>query len=257
MNTNGSIIKDKDSIYYAVDQAVWFTSDTYNGPWTVADHYPAEVRNIPPSCPLFNIKFVEIYDYSPDIVYTGYTAGYLGSFLYHGVVYYGTGYRYKPWYGNLYIPRPTTYGHGAKKKKTPKVNVSVGFGYGYPGIGIGCHYGGYGYPYGGFIYPYAGYGMWPPYVDPTLYTKPAPGPQSKPIDPVNIYNNRSVGIVKTETVRRNDPTKPVILKEPSAPIPDNIYADKDGNVFKKDSDGLIYQRSQSDWQRSASSPQNR
>ncbi len=259
VNTNGSVIQDKDSTYYAVDQAVWFSAESLEGPWKAADHYPADVLNIPPSCPLFNVKFVYIYDSSPNIVYTGYTAGYLGSFLYHGVVYYGTGYRYKPWYGNRYIPRPSTYGYGAKKKsRTPNITVSVGVGYGYPGMGFGYPYGGFGYPYGG----YGGYGMWTTHSSSaTTYAGWAPldngATEQKPFDPVNIYINRSVGIIKTETARRNDPTKPVILKEQSPSDVENIYADKDGNVYKETADGSVYLRQNSDWTKTNISPANR
>ncbi len=253
VNTSGSIIQDENSTYYAVDQAIWFTSESTGGPWKAADNFPDEVRNIPPSCPVFNLKFVYIYDFSSNIIYTGYTVGYMGSFLYHGVVYYGTGYRYKPWYGNKYIPRPSTYGHGAKKKSKKGPNISFyastgygGFG-GYPGMGFGHPYGGWG------GYGYGGYGMTNTMAYNQYYYQ---GQQvevdhgvveEKPIDPINIYNNRTVGIIKTETTRRNDPSHPVILNVGNPETSDNIFADKDGNLFRQDDDGIWYERNNSAW----------
>lgn len=71
--------------------------------------------------------------------------------------------------------------------------------------------------------------------------------EKKPIDPINIYNNRTVGIIKTETTRRNDPSNPVILKDGISETSDNIFADKDGNLFRQDADGIWYERNNSEW----------
>ena len=147
VNSAGSVIQDQNGSYYAIDQAVWFMSENAQGPWKVADQFPADVRKIPPACPVFNMKFVNIYDFDDQNVYVGYTAGYLGAFLYHGVVFYGTGYKYKSWYGNKYIPRPNTYGYGAKQKSglgSGNVQFYASAGMGGPMMGMGFG----GYPYG-------------------------------------------------------------------------------------------------------------
>jgi hypothetical protein len=248
VNTPGSVIVDENETYYAVDQAIWFTSENPQGPWKVADHYPADVRNIPANCPVFNIKFVYIYDATPDLVYTGYTPGYTGSFLYHGVVYFGTGYRYKSWYGSMYIPGPYTYGYGTKPRKKSNVNVYVSYGYG--------GYGGYGYPgYGGYGYGYGGYGFGHTYVNPQFYMNQTPvdhgNIERKAMDPNNIYNNRSVGIIKTETAIRNDAMKPLILNDKTPP---QIYADKDGKLYSQDEEGNWYVLNGDNWQKTNSYP---
>ena len=49
-----------------------------------------------------------------DIIYFGYLPGYLGSYVYHGVVVYGTGYHYRPWAGHFFVARPDTFGYAAR-----------------------------------------------------------------------------------------------------------------------------------------------
>ncbi|MFN3940809.1 MAG: hypothetical protein ACK4IY_09475, partial [Chitinophagales bacterium] len=110
VNTASTVIKS-DQTYYAVDNGVWFESSSPQGPWTVATERPGEINNIPPSNPAYNTKYVYIYDYTPDVVYVGYTSGYTNSFIYGSTVVYGTGYYYKPWYGRYYYPHPMTYGY--------------------------------------------------------------------------------------------------------------------------------------------------
>jgi len=256
VNTGGSVIMSADNNYYAVDQAVWFISENPDGPWVVSDHFPKEVRKIPPSFPVFNMKFVHIYDFDDEIVYVGYTAGYLGAFLYHGVVYYGTGYRYKSWFGNKYIPRANTYGYGAKKKSTTSssnISFSAGIGMGGPMMGVG--FGGYPYGYGmgmGYGGYYGGYAMYNQMAYNQYYYAGQKimvdhdVVEEKPIDLENIYNNRVEGIVITETARKNDPMRPVILKDRKA-VPYELYADKDGNLFQQDEDGNWHEQTDDGW----------
>jgi hypothetical protein len=97
--------------YYAVDDGVWFTASAPSGPWVVADSVPEdEIRKIPPSSPVYNTTHVHVYDSTPDVVYVGYTPGYLWSFPYYGVPVYGTGWYYPPHWGRWYYPRPPTWG---------------------------------------------------------------------------------------------------------------------------------------------------
>ena len=100
-----------DGRYYAVEQGVWFISDSPYGPWEVSETRPVGLDDIPASSPAYNTRYVYIYDVRPDVIYMGYTPGYLWSFPYGGAVVYGTGYRYRPWYGSAaYYPRPWTWG---------------------------------------------------------------------------------------------------------------------------------------------------
>ena len=69
VNTGTQVLKIQGK-YYACDQAVWFVSDNSNGPWVVADSIPSEIDTIPPESPVYNVKYVHVYDSTPDVVYT-------------------------------------------------------------------------------------------------------------------------------------------------------------------------------------------
>ena len=96
----------------ACSEAVWFVSSSPTGPWVVADTVPAVIYTIPPSSPLHYVTYVRVYGYTPQVVYTGYTPGYLGTVVNpYGTVVYGTGYAYTPWVGSVWYPAPYTYGY--------------------------------------------------------------------------------------------------------------------------------------------------
>lgn len=109
VNTSYSVILVKKK-YYACYQGVWYVAGDPQGPWKVADHVPQEIYTIPPSSPIYNVRYVYIYNSTPDVVYVGYTPGYTGSYVYGGTIVYGTGWYYRPWYGTYYYPRPVTWG---------------------------------------------------------------------------------------------------------------------------------------------------
>jgi hypothetical protein len=99
------------------------------GPWVVAISVPQVIYTMPPSSPVYNVKYVYIYDYTPDVVYIGYYPGYVGSYVYGGTVVYGTGWYYRPWYGYYYYPRPVTWGVAVRYNPyTGGWGVRVGYG---------------------------------------------------------------------------------------------------------------------------------
>ena len=257
INSNSSILKTGDGTCYAVDEGIWFKSDSPTGIWKASHEIPAEVDLIPPTSPVYNLKFVYIYDASEDYVYVGYSGGYTGSFLYKGVLVYGTGYRYKPWYKNKFYTRPMTYSFGVNSKPwKSNVRVSVGVGYGY-GYGYPGYYGPYGY-WGGYGMGYGNYGYASLSGNSTLKI----GYERKPFDPVNIYNNRVQGIVATETVHRNDPFEPVASGKDELDgyrgyrrPPSNLYADTNGQIYKEEEDGW-YLRSDGVWEKVREKPKN-
>jgi hypothetical protein len=112
VNTDDAVLKIKGK-YYACHEGVWFVSKAAAGPWIVSDSVPTEVQTIPPSCPVYNVKYVSVYDATPELVYVGYTPAYLGSYVYGSTVWWGTGYTYPGWYGQVYYPRPATWGFRA------------------------------------------------------------------------------------------------------------------------------------------------
>ena len=111
INTSNPVLLWNNS-YYLVDDAVWYKSSTPNGPWQIATLRPEGVENIPADNPLYNIKYVHIYKNTDRVVYTGYTSGYTGSYIYGPTVVFGTGFHYYGWYGHYYYHHPMTYGYG-------------------------------------------------------------------------------------------------------------------------------------------------
>ena len=98
--------------FYDCDRGVWFVSQSPEGPWTVSVRVPPVIYTIPPSYPVYYVRYVRVYGFTPYTVYAGYTPGYTGAYVYGGTVVYGTGYRYRPWFRNYYYARPWTWGFG-------------------------------------------------------------------------------------------------------------------------------------------------
>ena len=163
VNTSSTVLRNGgDGRFYVVDNGVWFVSDNATGPWAVSTVRPVDVDLIPPNYPVYNAKFVNIYDVDPDYVYSGYTPGYLNSYIYGPTVVYGTGFYYDPWYGSYYYPRPWSWGFNFCY--TPYFGWGFGWGYNAGWFSMGFGYG-YGYGYG-----YRGCGWWgPSYYHPAYW----------------------------------------------------------------------------------------
>lgn len=279
------LINDK---YYCVDDAVWFVSEKATGPWEVCVEVPEEVQDIPPESPVYNVKYVYVYDYTPSVVYVGYTPGYYGSFVYHGTVIYGTGFWYRPWYRVYYYPRPVTWGFGVHYNPWTGWGFSFGVSYGWVTFGwhpwargwwgpCGFRYGyrhGYyrGYRHGyrhGFRHGYAA-GRRAGY---------AAGRRagSRYSAQSNVYRNRANGVRSTGTRPTTRPantgTRPSTRQSnPSygnrqAAQPrtreNNVYSDRSGNIYRRDNSGNWQQRNNGQWNNSSrdrsrqgSTPQN-
>lgn len=110
VNTQTTVIK-VGSQYYALSNGIWFVSTGPNGPWVVADSIPPEIYKIPPTAPVYNATYVKIYGTNPaaNEVIVGYTAGYTGALIFAGVLVWGTGYYYSPYYVLLGPYRPVYY----------------------------------------------------------------------------------------------------------------------------------------------------
>ncbi|PWT95442.1 MAG: hypothetical protein C5B52_17795 [Bacteroidetes bacterium] len=196
-NTSSSVVLYRGT-YYTVDNGVWFQSYNANGPWTVAVARPYPVALIPPSYPVYNMKYVYVYDYTPDYVYVGYTPGYLNTYVYGPTIVYGTGFYYNPWYGHYYYPRPYTWGFGMMYNPWVGWGFSFNFSSGWFNFGIGSYY-----PYG-----YYGYGGWwgppvyrPPYCRP--YVPYAPYPNKYTSYYGGYYGRPYYGNIRNTTVINN------------------------------------------------------
>ncbi len=107
------VIRVDGRTYYALDNGVWFFSDSAEGPWTAATSVPAVIYTIPRSHPLHYVTYVRVYDAAGDDVYVGYTPGYVGSYVTtERTVVYGTGWYYRPWIGTVWYAPPVTWGFG-------------------------------------------------------------------------------------------------------------------------------------------------
>jgi hypothetical protein len=268
-NTSSSVLRDGNN-YYTVENGVWFVSRNPNGPWSVATTRPQGIQNIPPNSPAYNTKFVYIYDVTPDFVYMGYTPGYLGTYVYGPTIVYGTGFNYRPWFGNWYYPRPCTWGFNMFYN--PWTGWSFGFSYGWgwyrPWYWGNWYGGGWGGWWGPPAYrpPYWGY-----------HNRPHYGPRGPGVNinnvninhSNNLYNYRKDVITKDRrpaqpSARPTQPgrqpaqpenrpaprpqeptTRPVPRpQEPTtrpAPRPQQpttrpapVFTDKEGNVYQKD-----------------------
>jgi hypothetical protein len=175
VNSSTPIIQVTTSAYYAVQDGVWFTATSLQGPWTVASSVPTVIYTIPPSSPVHYVTYVRVYDETPDTVYVGYTPGYYGSVVSSGTVVYGTGYYYPPYIGtSVWYGPPVTYGFGVGMTYTPWTGWAFGFGFGWAwgsmtvGWGWGCYpwWGPVGW---GYYYPY-------PYYRPAYWGGAAWGP---------------------------------------------------------------------------------
>ncbi|MCZ4410468.1 hypothetical protein O3Q51_16750 [Cryomorphaceae bacterium 1068] len=240
--------------FYAVDNGIWFVSDYPEGPYSVSDERPKEVDDLPADSPVYNTKYVYVYDSTPTTVYVGYTPGYTHAYVYNGVVVYGTGYHYPYWYGSVYYPRPVTYGFNVHYNPYTGWGFSVGISTG-GWIGWGYHpyyrpyWGPCGYRYGyrggyghGYHHGYRqGYnrGMANGYVN------------GYRAGQNNAYRNQRTGVTNTALKDRGNVDRSRISKGKN-----DLYTDKKGNVYQKDKGGNWQEKSNSRDKTAAGNRQN-
>ncbi len=132
INTATPVILISPGVYYACQNGAWFTGGAPIGPWTLAASVPPVIYTIPVTSPINYVTNTYVYGATPDAVYVGYTPGYLGTYVEpYGCVVYGSGYRYRPWIGSLWIGAPITYGLGVGFDFNIGSGWSIGFGFGY------------------------------------------------------------------------------------------------------------------------------
>ena len=242
--------------YYAVDNGVWFVSSSAKGPWQVADEIPEEaIAEIPPSSPVYNTKYVVIYDATPEVVYVGYTPGYLWSFPYYGVPVYGSGWYYPPYVGPIYYPRPGTWGLHVGYNPWTGWNYGLTWSNGFLTVGIAFGHGHYHHGHGWYGGGYRG----PVIID----------NRDINIGEINIGNNISAGNrekISEKLANRAD-------RQPGQFSKDNLYkraenasrnVDRDAlqksfqnsaavknraNDLFADQDGSIFRRKEDTWQK--------
>ncbi|HET7224208.1 MAG TPA: carbohydrate-binding family V/XII, partial [Candidatus Eisenbacteria bacterium] len=236
-----------DGRYYACDQGVWYIADSPDGPWAVSETRPIGIDDIPPSCPVYDTRYCEIYSVTPEVVYVGYLPGYIGCYPYYGTVVYGTGWHYRPWHRRRYFPRRWTWGFYARYN--PWL-ARWGFGHtwcsGFLRTGSRWRPGGIDierrarpqwFGPGGYRRPLAapGGGM--------LRTTPRRAARQRLTDlPANLYNRQdNIARVDRQAIRL-----PVLPIAPASRAND-VFAGKDGKVYQRDPNGNWRVRSGSVW----------
>jgi len=246
INTAASVIM-AEGRYYACDEAVWFVADSPTGPWALADSIPDVIHTIPPSVPVYNVKYVYIYDTTPEVVYVGYYPGYTGSFVHYTTVVYGTGWHYQPWHHVHFHPRPVTWGFHARWN--PWFGWSFGFGWtnGWMTFGVGWG-AGWGWR------PCCAVGWWGPARHRAGFRagfraghragfRAGLRAGSRPRTRQNLYRTQANRVRTAET-------RPAGNRLPStaAGRSNNLYADRTGNVQRRNDNGSWDTRGQGGWQ---------
>lgn len=236
LNSDKTILRIRNK-YYCVDNGIWFVSSAPSGPYEVSDTRPDEVDDLPPDSPVYNTKYVYIYDSTPEVVYVGYTPGYMYSYSYGGVVVYGTGYHYPYWYGSVYYPRPVTFGWGVHYNPWTGWGFSIGFSYGWVGWGYHPYY----RPYWGPAGYHAGYrhGYHHGYNNGYrhgYHNGYRAGYAAAKRDNArrNVYNSNRAGVKPTS--RPTTASRPSMKARPSN-RQNNVYTDRSGNVYQRNNNG--------------------
>lgn len=145
-NASTTVIRVSDVSFYACEKGVWFSAPTASGPWQVADSVPAVIYTIPPSAPVHNVTYVKVESATPSAVVVSFTAGYMFGYVSSGILVWGTGYYYPPYWVPgvvvpIYYPRPYTWGAAVWYSPVTNSYFRGGAVYGpYGGIGAGAVY---------------------------------------------------------------------------------------------------------------------
>ena len=238
------------SSYYAVDEGVWFASNRAGGPWIVATTVPDVIYTIPPTSPIYHVTFVRIYSSTDEVVYVGYLPGYTGTYVYNTTIVYGTGYYYPGWYRYHYYPRYSTWGFHVRYNpwsgwgfglsySSGPFRFSVGIGGWYRGgwWGPGRYHGyrsGYrrGYRHGSRAGYRAGYRA-----------------GSRSASRQNLYGSQRNQSRMTAQSQARTQARTTGAKGRA----NNVYADRDGNVHRRDGQGNWQERSGDGWKSTPSS----
>jgi hypothetical protein len=275
VNTSSQVLLI-NGIYFACEQGVWYAAPSAKGPWKVSDTRPSQVDSIPPQSPVHNVKYVYVYESTPEVVYVGYTPAYTGCYPYYGTVVYGTGWYYPPYVSPAYYyPRPVTYGFSVHYN--PYTGWGFGMSWGVGWVGMSAGWAGYGHGYqhgynagfwagyhagsrpGGAYGPggynprqpgYSGKASGSPATRPSTQpagrpsTQPANRPSAQPATRPsnNLYNrpeNKSRTSASTQPANRQTPTA-------AQGKANNVYADRNGDVYRQTNDGW-QQRQGNSW----------
>ncbi len=263
INTGAQVLRI-GGVYYAVDNGVWFTASAATGPWQVADDIPKQaIAKIPPSSPMYNVTYVNVYQSTPEVVYVGYTPGYLWSYPYYGVPVYGTGWHYRPyWHGGYYYPRTPTWGFNVNYNNWSGWTFGVSWSNGFFNYGMNWNAGWHGHhhPPSHCCSGWYGGGYRRPVVintgDINIGNKVNIG--NKIGNKINLGNRASLDHQRINNLYKNANNKNRLASKQQVQRDfqkakaqlgkaNNVYADRNGQVFKNQN-GEWKQRANNAWQ---------
>ena len=263
--------------YYCCSKGAWYMSTNALGPWEVCLEVPEAIYSIPPAHPMHNVTYVEVEESAPGSVTYVQTAGYSGEYVSStGVLMFGTGmsppvndpYYYYYWY---YYPCYYTYGMGAM------YHYAYGGYYGglyaaygpYGGAGFAAGYNPYTGTYARSSYAYGPYGgsasraaAYNPNTGAyaargqvnTAYGSAGRGAAYNPMTgqgAVGGYRSGQYGSAAAVKSTQGSAAawntqngQGAVAKTASG----NVYAAKDGTVYRKDANGNWSHNSGNGWQ---------
>jgi hypothetical protein len=205
------------------------------GPWYVATKVPESVYAIPPSCPIYPVTQVYVYETYPDSVIVGYLPGYVGCYVGGPTIVYGTGYYYPGWVGATYFAWPCTWGFHAHYDFFAS-NWSFGLGFAW-----GAHPGWFGHNHG-----WNNGGWWGPggfhgkHRDLADFGPAHHGLQVDHDRPGNAPLHASLYSRPENPARaaemRHNPLATVHART-SASVPNDVFADRNGRVLQRTDQG--------------------
>jgi hypothetical protein len=272
--------------YYSCSQGMWFSSAAASGPWTFCANVPPAIYTIPPSNPNHNVTYVTVQAATPTTVTYTQTAGYSGEYVAAtGVLMFGAGMLIGAAIANdddyYCYPAPCHYSygcgavyHGGGGGYYASAHVSYGP---YGGAGRTASYNPYTGTYARSSYAYGPYGAasrgaaYNPYTGAraaggqvhTAYGSagraagynPSTGTAARAGYRENAYGSagairtsEGTGMAKWDTQQGQGG----VAKTRGG----DVYAAKDGTVYKKDANGSWSQSTGSGWESvERSSPQ--
>ena len=269
-----------DGKYYWCNQGTWLISSTATGPWTFCAVVPPAMYSIPSTHPAHNVTYVTVRDVTRDTVVYAQTAGYSGEYVATtGVLMFGPGIlvgaliadnwdedqhpSYSP------CPVPYSYGCGARYSYSFGGYYRSAHACGpYGGVGSGAYYnpsagtyfrGAYAYgPAGGASVrqaynPYSGARAGSGRID-TNFGFAVRGAAYNPSTGISLRGGYRSGVKGSVAGIRAETGSDVLAGDfwdgPGAAVKgrgDNVYAGKDGAVYRKDGPGSWSSNSGAGW----------
>lgn len=265
--------------YYCCDQGVWFFSAAATGPWAFCTNVPPAIYTIPPSSRLFNVTFVTVLSFTDTTVTYCQTPGYSGEYVattgtvmfgagmpvgadpsqqdtnyncYPDPDYYsyGCGAIYDYSYGGYYYPAYWWYGPYGSVSYTTAYNPATGtymrsmYAYGpYGSATVKQAYNPYTGGYARAAQVNTAYGS----ATRAFAYNPTTGNSAWAASRTSAYG--SAGAVRTSqgtgaVAWNTQNSQGAVAKTQSG----DVYAAKDGTVYKRDSDGNWSKISGNGWQ---------